>query len=67
MRTVSTKVENEIHERFMEHCNQKGMTVSEALAEIIEFIDKLVIDMEIEEIPSTMTDDELRMLRQTWV
>ena len=58
MRTISTKVENEIHEKFMEYCNQKGMTISEALAEIIKFIDKLVIDMEIEEIPSSLTDDE---------
>jgi len=31
----------------MECCNQKGMTISEALAEIIKFIDRLVIDMEI--------------------
>jgi len=58
MRTIPTKVENEIHEKFMEYCNQKGMTISEALAEIIEFIDKLVIDMGIEEIPSSLTDDE---------
>jgi len=58
MRTISTKVENEIHEKFMEYCNQKGMTISEALAEIIEFIDKLVIDMEIEETPSSLTGDE---------
>ncbi|TKJ43396.1 hypothetical protein CEE35_08830 [Candidatus Aerophobetes bacterium Ae_b3b] len=42
----------------MEYCIQKGITISEALAEIIKFIDRLVIDMEIEEMPSIMTDDE---------
>ena len=57
MRTISTKVENEIHEKFMEYCNQKGMAISEALAEIIKFVDKLVIDMEVDEIPSGLTDD----------
>lgn len=38
MRTMSAKVENDVHERFLEYCNQKGMTVNEALGEILKFI-----------------------------
>ena len=33
MRTISAKVENDTHDKFMEYCNQKGMTVNEALGQ----------------------------------
>lgn len=38
MRNLSTKVENEMHEKFLEYCNKKGMTVNEALGQTVRFI-----------------------------
>ena len=53
MRNLSTKVENEMHERFLEYCNKRGMSVNEALRQIVRFI-------------VAAMDDEFHALPDTW-
>ena len=44
MRNLSTKVENGIHEKFLEYCNKKGMSINEALGEIVKFVVTAMVD-----------------------
>jgi len=38
MRTVSTKLDNKLHERFIEICNEDGKCQSEFLRDLIESV-----------------------------
>ena len=53
MRNLSTKVENGIHEEFLEYCNKRGMSVNEALGQIVKFI-------------VAAMDDSFHVLPDTW-
>ena len=37
-RTVSTRLQNDIHQKLTEKCNQKGVTVNEFLKECIHMV-----------------------------
>jgi len=53
MRNLSTKVENDMHEKFLEYCNKRGMSVNEALGQIVKFI-------------AAAMDDSFYALPDTW-
>lgn len=44
MRNLSTKVENGVHEKFLEYCNKKGMSINEALGEMVKFVVTAMVD-----------------------
>ena len=56
MRTVSTKLDNKLHNRFIEICNEDGKCQSEFLRDLIETVCEDLEDeniLHIEEVKST--------------